>query len=266
MDKELKLILDRIIEQVYKDKDNSIINSYKKFIIVLSRKETKINENYKDREITIYNLYRTESEITNSLLIGLAHHIDFCHRGYTNNKKEFFNFYKTLINYALSSGYLSYDNLISSNDFKNIKRIRDVLEDYWIEKQPSDKCKIEVFGSYAIKQNLKNMGFTFSYLGKCWYKIVNNNDVKVLIEDLKKIEEKIPIYIVNENKVSINISARIVVSGDSFFIKELLKKNGYRFIDKCWKKSINASDYLFEKKLIQNIIPEGQGIRISIEF
>ena len=57
--------------------------SFEWFKIELSKKTIKKNEKYEERTITIYNLYRQECEIVNSLIIGIAHHIDFCIRGET---------------------------------------------------------------------------------------------------------------------------------------------------------------------------------------
>lgn len=266
MDKELKFIMDEIISKLYSGKDIQIINSYKKYNIILSRKETKINESYKEREITIYNLFRSEAELINSLIIGLSHQIDFCNRGYTNNKKEFAELYKSIIYFALNYGYLDYDKLIVSSDYKNIKRIRDVLENYWQEKKASNKCKIEIYNSYKLRNELVKRNYKYSYIGKCWYLIIGNAETTQTIGDIRRIDDKIKIEIVNENKITINIVAKIVVSGDTFFVKDILKSNGFRFEEKSWKKRINAANYLLEKKLIKNIIPKGQGIRISIEY
>ncbi len=266
MDKELKIYLDEIISKLYSSKNVETINSYKKYKITLSRKETKINESYKEREITIYNLFRCETEIVNSLIIGLAHHIDFCNRGFTNNKKEFVDLYISILHFALNYGYLDYDILITSNDYKNIKRIRDSLENYWQDKKPSEKCKIEVYNSYKLRKELSLRKFKYSYIGRCWYLVVDNTDISRQLGDIQKLDNKVKVVVVNENKVTINIAAKIVVSGDTYFMKDILKSNGFRFEDKSWKKIIKAADYLLEKKLISNLIPKGQGIRVSIEY
>ena len=71
--------------------------SFEWFKIELSKKTIKKNEKYEERTITIYNLYRQECEIVNSLIIGIAHHIDFCIRGETDNSKSFFNIYQNLL-------------------------------------------------------------------------------------------------------------------------------------------------------------------------
>lgn len=68
--------------------------SFEWFKIELSKKTIKKNEKYENRTITIYNLYRQECEIVNSLIIGIAHHIDFCIRGETDNSKSFLTYIK----------------------------------------------------------------------------------------------------------------------------------------------------------------------------
>ncbi|MCI9093376.1 MAG: hypothetical protein HFF36_06265 [Coprobacillus sp.] len=266
MDKELKIYLDEIILKLYSGKNAETINSYKKYSIVLSRKETKINESYKEREITIYNLFRCEAEVINSLIIGLAHHIDFCNRGFTNNKKEFVDLYKSILHFTLNYGYLDHDILITSNDYKNIKRIRDALENYWQDKTPSAKCKMEVYNSYKLKKELRQRKYKYSYIGRCWYLVIDNKYISKQIEDIKKLDNKVKIEVVNENKMTINIAAMIVVSGDTYFVKDILKSNGFRYEDKSWKKKIKAADFLLEKKLVTNVIPKGQGIRVTIEY
>lgn len=266
MDKEIKLILNRLIEHCYENQSKELLDSYKRFSIILSRRETKINESYKEREITIYNLFRSECEIVNSIIIGLSHHIDFCHRGYTNNKKEFIDVYKNILYFCLNYGYLNYDELTGSNDFNNIKRIRDVLESFWLDNKPSDKSKIEVYNSYNLKNILRTNGYKYSYLGRCWYFILPNNNISKHMKWIKGSDKNAKTVIVNENKITINIHAKIVVSGNSYFVKDILKDNGYKFSDKAWKKYINASDYLTEKQDILKKLPVGQGLKVSIEY
>lgn len=266
MEREIKLYLNKLIEAVFQNINDEIKKSYKNFLIKISKKETKINESYKEREITIYNLYRDENEIINSLIIGLAHHIDFCNKGYTNNKKDFMQIYIELLCYALNNGFLSYEDLIKSNDFKNIKRIRDALENFWLDKKSSLNSKVEVYNCFDIRYALKKENYSYSYLGRYWGKIIPNDLVKKEITKLKNADKDLKVTVTDENKITINLSASIVVSGNTFLIKELLKQEGYSFKNGNWKKKINASTYPLEKKLIENQLPKGQGIRVFIEY
>lgn len=266
MENELKIYLDNIIQLYFIGYDDDVIKSYKTFKIELSKKSTKINESYDERKMTIYNLFRNEVEIVNSLIICLAHHIDFCRKGFTNNKLDFFNLYKEILTFSLDNGFLSFESLVESDDYKSIKRIRNALESYWNRKVKTDVLKIEVYNCYSSKQFLKEKDYRYSYLGRCWYKIIENTSFEEESISLKKHDCNMKVYIENENKITINIKAKICVSGKTYFIKNVLKEEHYRFEDRIWKKIINASSYIEEKNNIIKKLPEGQGINVYIEY
>lgn len=77
-----------LIDAAYPNIDENVIENYKKINIVLSKKTLKQNEKYEDRKCIIYNLYRQESELSNSLLICTLWN-DLCYGKYIFCKRYF---------------------------------------------------------------------------------------------------------------------------------------------------------------------------------
>lgn len=58
----------------------------------------------------------------------------------------------------------------------------------------------------------------------------------------------------------------IVVEGNTFKAKEILKKYHFGFSNGKWRKKIKANRYLYEKEIISAVLPKGLGIKIGIEY
>lgn len=266
MEYELKKILNKLILLCFDNITDEVMKSYKYFKVSLSKKEVKINEKYENREIVLFNIYRSESELMNSLIMALAHHIDFCERGETDNKQNFMSIYRNLLSTALNYGFIVLEDLQNSDDFKNTKKIRDTLSDFWLTKASGVKNKIEVYDCFSIKTALKEKKYEFNQLSRAWEKKVDYADVRTEVNYLQVLNSKVIYQVVTENKATINIFGKITVEGKTYAYKDILHESGYRFSDGNWKKGINASLYLLEKKEILAKLPKGQGIKVSIEY
>lgn len=249
--------------------DEETRKSYQYFSIELSKKELKRNERYKDRVITVYNLYRQEDEIVNSLIIGLAHHIDWCNRGETGTKnagKPFLTLYETMLFEALDEGLLSFEELKASRDYENIKLIRDITSTYFPPEQLKKRCILEVYSCFPIKDYLKSQGFSYNQIHRSWDIEVDTNSVarlqQVIIEKCKTAEIKTR----DINKIIFGLPAKVCISGNTYKYKEILRENKYYFENQKWCKKIQANMYLQEKQIIEKLIPAGQGLKISIEY
>lgn len=120
-----------LVDVAYPNTDENVIENYKKINIVLSKKTLKQNEKYEDRKCIIYNLYRQESELSNSLLICLAHHIDYLMRGETKIDSEFNKIYIHILHTAINEKMIKYNELKRTDDYKNKRVIQKALDSYW---------------------------------------------------------------------------------------------------------------------------------------
>lgn len=267
MKKQLKNKMIELLNLVFNDViDDETKKSYEYFNIVLSKKELKKNESYKERTITVNNLFRQECEIANSLIVGLAHHIDFCNRGETDNKKPFLELYRTLLFTALDNQYILFDELKSSNDFNNSKVLKNILSSYWVSNYSSEKCILEVYNCFSIKDYLKKHNFLYNSCHQSWELEVNSNKVGAAIEAIYNKDKSVVVETRSPNKIVFGLSAYICISGKTFNYKDLLKKERYFYKNTKWYKKIMANTYLTEKENIEKILPKGQGLKISLEY
>lgn len=58
----------------------------------------------------------------------------------------------------------------------------------------------------------------------------------------------------------------ICVTGNTYFAKNILKKNKYFFKENCWQKKIKSSNFLKEKRNLERQLPPAQGIKIEMEY
>lgn len=249
--------------------DEQTKKSYQYFNIELSRKELKRNESYKNRTITVYNLYRQEDEIINSIIIGLAHHIDWCNRGETGNKnagKPFLELYETLLYEALDQGMISFEKLKESNDYDNSKLIRDITSTYFSKQRTEERCVLEVHSCYPIKDYLKKQGFRYNEFHQSWDIEVNTNSVNRLSEAILNKCKTAEVKTRSINKIIFGLTARICITGYTYKFKDILKENKYYYENQKWYKNIQADMYLEERNRLEKMLPAGQGLKISIEY
>lgn len=263
----LKSKLLDLLSLAYKDNcDEEMMKSFKYFNIELSKKTTKKSEEYKDRKIIIFNLYRKECEIANSLIIGLSHHIDFCIRGETDNRKPFCEIYQSLLYLAFQDKMISYDELIKSQDYKDKKLIQNATNIYFEDIKNEESCIIEVFNSFNIKEYLKQHKFKYNTFHQSWEIEVKKTLLNKAIEILLLRDESIIIETRSPSKIIFGLTAFVCISGYTYKYKDLLKENHYFFKDNKWLKKIQANYYLIEKEQIEKALPKGQGIKVSIEY
>ena len=266
MEYKLKQVLNILMEIICVNKNEDTLKSYKKFSITLSKKEIKTNEKYSERNITVFNLYRNECELFNSLLIGLAHHIDFCDRGETDNKNHFMEIYTTLLYAALNNGFLEFDVLSMSDDYKKNKKIRDILSEYWPNKVYDSQSKLEIYNSFDMKSIMYTRKYSYDQLSRSWIKIIDNNEINNEIYYLQQVSSKFTYSIVPKNRVTIRFRCYIAILGKTYDYKNILKDNGYFFDCGTWKKNIIGNEYLQERKTILNLLPKGQGLKAELGF
>ena len=240
--------------------------SFEWFKIELSKKTIKKNEKYEDRTITIYNLYRQECEIVNSLIIGIAHHIDFCIRGETDNSKSFFNIYQKLLYIAFQEKMIDYDELINSQDCKQIRLISKATNIIFENNKVESTCILEVLNSFQLKDYLRQHNFKYNTLHQSWEYEIDKNLLERSIRVIKAKDGNCIIQTRSPNKIIFGIIAFCCVSGYTYNYKEMLRNNHYYYKEGKWYKKIRACNYIDKKNKLENMLPKGQGIKISIEY
>ena len=261
--KELEFIIDKTYENLNKE------NNYKNFKIEFSKKESTKNEKYKDNVLTVFNLYRQEVAIANSCIIALAHHIDFCDRGETKNDKTFLQVYSKLLYKARIFQLLDYVQLINCEDYENQKLIKTALEVCWkknVVLQIYKTTILEVFNSYKIKAFLKENGFRYNSSYQSWDKEYEIDKVDEITEKLFSLDQAIKLDFRTPHHLVLVFDGYIVVEGNTFKAKEILKKYHFGFSNGKWRKKIKANRYLYEKEIISAVLPKGLGIKIGIEY
>lgn len=263
---KLKDKLIELIKILCTDIDDEVQNSYCKFNVVLSKKELVKNETYKNRTMTVNNLFREECEVANSLIVCLAHHIDFCNRGETDNKKEFVKLYQTILFCALENQYIDFNELKASNDFNNSKLLQDALSSYWPSNYTSNKCILEVYNSFAIKDYLKAHKFEYNMQHQSWDLEIDSNRADEISKIILNKSKDLIVKTRNPNKIVFGAVAYICVLGNTYKYRDLLKQEHYFYKKPKWCKRIMANEYLSEKKKIENLLPKGQGLKVCIEY
>ena len=261
--KELEFIIDKTYENLNKE------NNYKNFKIEFSKKESTKNEKYKDNVLTVFNLYRQEVAIANSCIIARAHHIDFCDRGETKNDKTFLQVYSKLLYKALIFQLLDYVQLINCEDYENQKLIKTALEVCWkknVVLQIYKTTILEVFNSYNIKAYLKENGFRYNSSYQSWDKEYEIDKVDEITEKLFSLDQTVKLDFRTPHHLVLVFDGYIVVEGNTFKAKEILKEYHFGFSNGKWRKKIKANRYLYEKEIISAVLPKGLGIKIGIEY
>lgn len=275
---QMKLYKDELLRIAFPDLSDEEKKSYSSVYVELCRDIRKSNERYisepiqsdgttKGRRITIYNLYRQESEIINSLIIGLAHHVDFCRHGETDNTQDFREIYQDILFKALDADKLSYDELKNSNDYLTKKPIRNILASYWRDESRTESEKIiEVRNCYEIRDVLKKMGFKYNELLQCWEKRISCSEIGKMSSDLTALKKDVNIITRSINKMVFAFTAYVCITGKTYDFRDILKSNGYRFDDKKWTKKIINHQFLSEQEKILALLPKGQGIKVEMTY
>lgn len=267
--RQMKIYKDELLKTAYGELSEAEQSSYSSVFVELCRDVRKTNERYNNRKITIYNLYRQESEIINSLIIGLAHHVDFCKNGETDNTQKFREIYQDMLFKALDADRLSFDELKKSNDYQTKIALRNALSTYWPDNTDTSSEKIiEVKNCFEIKDDLKKMGFTYNQLIQSWDKSVPVSEISKVTTDIHNMKPEALISTRSSNRMVFAFNAFVCVSGKTYAYKDILKDNGYHFDmnTKLWRKKIVNNQFLSEQEKILEALPKGQGIKVEMTY
>lgn len=200
---ELKLQLDKIIDQARKrepgfieDKQLLKVKNYK---LAFGANGSRLGyysakshclTSYKDDEGN--NLTRCLT-----LLHLLAHHVDYSLNGITEingrhieHGVTFYKILKTLLYASFDTKTLSYD-AVNSLVMKDLdySKIRVMMKDYkyCAPDTKSTGKRIYVFESYAIKEELKKLHYTYNPEANAWYKNIRREELDQELQILKDL-------------------------------------------------------------------------------
>jgi hypothetical protein len=268
MEYKIYMTVCDIIDYLYEENREE----YKKFYIKIIPKEMKsIHGRYTFNKslIEIFNLSRPYNHIITTILHEVAHHIDYCNRGITNHKKEFYDVFYNLIIGSLELNIISKNDIITETDSAD----KDRLEKYfgniqnWDVKKAEYKKDIKIIkvrNSYTIKEYLQKRGYKYSKVEQLWFREIKVGTISEELDLLRRIINVENIKVIDRTDLEIEAIYYIVVL-NSYNYKDILKENGYIYngygIDKkSWNKKIKAHELEKEKELLNKL--EGVNIKI----
>lgn len=241
---ELKKILEDIVYVAYKDSEK--LSLYKKFYIEFLQKDLKSKNgqyNEKEHKITIYNLSRSDSVIIKTSIHELAHHVDTINRGTSDHSQAFYDIYKELLIAALNMKLFSKDLVLEGNtNSSDHSKVAKILNE-WIPKYVAYREKeitFIIYNSYEIRNNLKNNDYKYNSINQTWKKTIDDCEREKEIEFLESLSAEYKI--VKANEVSVEAVGYLVANGETYSCRDILKKNGFFFSDKKWRKKINLQN------------------------
>lgn len=264
---KLKQICDFIIEETFFQKGNKQINDYRNFTLQLTEKVLQSRSGYYIPSTRTIQLSSVNKVYFHTLLITLlhelAHHIEFCDNGASGHSNNFYKIHLSLIFTAIDCKIISYDEIMDIAELslsRNRFKLTKMLQEYIPKKNvPSihTKCDLSFIKEYnnikpvnktikikcSIKDNhiFKNREYKWLEEEKIWYKTIYK-----LPEYFKEIN-----FLTNINYICYSIHNKsyyvneinFIVTGNTYKYKNELKKLGYRFNNKKWRKTISVKNH-----------------------
>lgn len=244
------------------------IQNYLRFFVAFSKKESRSYHGryfFKTKTIELCNFTRGSNSIVITALHELAHHIDYCQRGTTDHKMQFYAIYKHLVHTALDMKIISKSEILNIDDSSDSKKIKKFLDDYVMRAidYKNDKITIRCTNCFEQRQTLKSIGFHYEATSKSWNKEILKSDVDKTKKLIKSLNSTICLELISANSISLELMGEIVLNGNTFEFKEKLKGLGYQFQDKKWRKKIKVSNFNLEKSGVGKV---SETINCKLEY
>lgn len=259
-------MLREIVDLTYPDKNIS------NFWIEVHPKEMRRHGDYSPlhRKIRIFNLSQKTEYIISTALHELAHHCEYCIYGSTGHSARFYKVFKEIIETAVKTGIVSYEEIRLQSDANDIAMLEKHHGRVTVKYDPTmDKRKdiymIKVKNSFKIKEQLKNMDFKYNSIEQVWYKEVHKENIDNYKEALLRLIEKENIVISSMKDNEIEAIYYVVVD-NCYDYKDSLKEKGYRykgynFKGNVWVKKIKAQDLNMEMNYLNRL----KGIKVKVK-
>ncbi len=252
---QLKQMLNDLVDYVYKDDPR--LKAYKAFYIEVVDKKYRRHGDYNPRtyRIRIMNLYRNENKLIITAVHELSHHINHMQGNKDIHGKGFYANYEKLLHGTLDMGLVKKEEWLAAKRRRRDSQSENKVEKMILSYNPQNSSykagfkKIIVYGAYDIKEELKEMGYTYNKIVRGWEKEIEENDsdnmkkyldtkgVKYTISDANK-------YIVKDAETEKKRNSWTLSVQNAYPIKDFLKEKGYyyRMEDYCWCKKYMTGD------------------------
>ena len=247
---KIKNILNDLTSYVYKE--NQRLDKYLRFYVEISQNNMKtVHGRYwptKNR-IEIFNLYRDDAAVIATTVHELAHHIDCCNRGDSDHSKEFYAVYRELLYGSLDMKLFSKNEFLEANrDASDSNKVVKMITDYSPQDVGYKKevQTIQVFHCFQIKEQLKERGYSWNPINKCWEKEVLLADVNDEQRFLESVHAEYEVNI--NNRISFTKTFTLIAGKGSYERREELKADGFYYQKerKFWKKEFKSADEVNE--------------------
>ena len=258
----IKRYLNDLIDYTYPDVSPQEIQRYKRFMVYISLEEKRSRGAYYDESkhiIVLHNLKGGNDFLLFSSIHELAHHLDWCVNGEcSGHQKPWYIEYKKLFFTALNMGLV--DTAMYKEHPYGYKRERQYIEKWlteyryeYIDYKPNYPPVIKVYNSFSIKDELKEMHYSWNTAEMIWEKESTDleNDIQLLKSlnvtqnDQENTFIKKPYYVLQNNEFHVDPYVFIEAKGDTYQLREYLKEYGFFFREKGkkWLKKCKSSDY-----------------------
>jgi len=266
---EIRNTLLRIIDKAYAQDEQ--IDLYKRFFLKLSEKRLKSkggDYNIKTKSIRIFAFGgNNEKDMIVVALHELSHHIDSIQRKTTKHDYPFYTVYKNLIYACLDLNILTQEDIkwvVNNSNYSDGKKILAITNQYApiTEIDENKNKKIYVYNCFNIKDQLKEKGYTYNKIDNAWTLLIDDTELQKELSFLYCHVSINDIDIVEAQQIHYRQSNHIIVSGDTYPCKDILKLLGYKYINKgIWKKNIDREQLEEEANKLKNII----GIKLELK-
>jgi hypothetical protein len=179
----------------------------------------------------------------------VAHHIDWCNRGTSDHRKEFYAEYAKLIYAALDMGLIDANigDLEDAADSKHVRKIVNNYEPHPVKYTPEQEKVIKVYNAYTVKDQLKEHAYKWNHMSLAWEKYLEDGDEDFLksINVDNSEQEKQSWYTIVDNDFEIEATALIEAVGWAYDVKDILKEYGFVFNahkKNTWTRIVEADE------------------------
>lgn len=271
LEKEIKEMLIDIATKAYNKKPPYFI------LNIVTEERKTMNGQYwpLKKQIDIFNLSRPTQYVLCTTIHELVHHLDYCYNNNLAHDKSFYSVFKTLLEAAIKSGYLTYDIIRQKCDSVDIIQLEKYFGPITVEYDENydnnkDKVLFKVLKSYEIRNKLSEMGYSYNGIEKNWYKKLSDSDVESEKDKILELSKSVEFSVDTYRNLQINLFYYIIVTGDTFSCKDELKKQGYKFKGygikgNAWVKRIDAKDIDEENISIERLKRDYSEIKVKVK-
>ncbi len=272
LNKKIHEILTEIALKTYPDA------KHVKFYLDIENKEMRsfhgdwtLPSNRGYATIRIFNLSRGTKDIIKTSIHELAHNTEYSIYKKTGHSKRFYEVYKNLLTTAIHM------NLFSLNDMDDVDSKHDLdmlvkhhgpitLDESKVDAYKGDVAIVKIKNSFDIKDQLKELGYNYNSLEKCWNIEILKSELNSHLVKIKALTAESNIIVTDYSDLKIDTYGYLIVTGSTYDIKDNLKSSGFIFNGfnigaNAWVKKILMKD----KESEINKLKKYSSIQIAIK-